>query len=120
MTKEINENNVRRGATISTLFLLAKTNVLAQEEENEHEDATESTEGSGKENKLIEEEELEMPIDSFQINFRRYKDEFISLFILLIIIALVDHFSSKRNRRGCIIFTALFFVLIYIMTRCLF
>ena len=50
-------------------------------------------------------------------NIRRYMDELVALIILVIIVALVNHFAAKRNRLGCTFFTILFFVILYFIRR---
>jgi mannose/fructose/N-acetylgalactosamine-specific phosphotransferase system component IID len=65
----------------------------------------------------VEDENEEMVDGMPYFNIRRYMDELVALIILVIIVALVNHFAAKRNRLGCTFFTILFFVILYFIRR---
>lgn len=100
---------------LPAFFLLPAAKLSAQEQQ---EDDDVLIDGNGRDIRMIEEEDTDMFIEGIlYINMRRYMNELVSLIVLVIVIAVVNHFTSKRNRTGCIFFTILIAVVWYVIRR---
>lgn len=96
----------------TTLLLLPLAQVSAQDDDDFFDEPV------GRSSRWVEDEDYEMMDEEGPvIDLRYYMGELLGLFFLIVIVFLVNHFSSKRNRTGCVFFTILIIVVGYFFMR---
>lgn len=103
---------IGKTAALATFFLLPGVRTQAQDDDIDEEPIIDL--GRSDESSFFEEED--MPFDQV-INLRRFSGLITNLVLLVIIVTMVNHFTRRENRKGCIFFTVVFFIILYLINR---